>query len=305
MTTAAEPIRLRATGLDKFLECGVREHRYETGEWQKPEWPEALRGRVVHAARAHYLKTYMKTGGKAPSLADCEDFAEGEASKASEFDHQAVQTGEALDVFADARPYVQLDVLGVLPKIAPHVIAVEERIDVPIRGTGIDCAYVLSGQPDAIGREPVSGRLTIPDLKTGARAQSVAEVNASTQLTAYALLARAKHGEIPTIAHHALRVLKTKPKRVTEATTVVELPAGGFGVCDVIHSTRTADDLDSLLRRVRFVIDAREAGWFAPAAGGFASPCLRCAHRGAAAANQRCEYASATTTGEEKEDAEA
>lgn len=298
---AAKPegTRIRATEIDRWLECGVREERYRTNRWFQKAWDYQFRGTVVHEVRKWALREYQKRG-QVPDLDNAEAFGEAKTQELVEKDDQAVVDCEWEAVWQDARPYVQLDVLGVLPRISEHILETERRLEIPIAGKGFKGKWFLTGAPDAIAKDPVVGRLTMPDLKTGKKKQSAAEVNASTQLSAYALLVREVHGEIPSIAHHALRILKSPPKDRGPMTTVVPLPAGGFGVCDTVHTERTQEDLDAFLRRLRAVIDMREQGYFLPAAGGFQSPCVRCVHRGAEDGRQRCEFASTRTTGEEK-----
>lgn len=298
-----EGTRVHVTEVDRWLECGHRANQYREGKWQEPARPEAARGRAVHAAREMALREFAKSG-ELPPVSECEEQADASVrddTKAAADTGDDALLAEIDAVAAEARLYARADRLGVLPGLAPHVVEVETTIEVPIGGNGMDAQYVLTGRPDAVARSPITGRLEVPDLKTSKVAPSVASVNASTQHSLYSALVQAKFGEPCGHSIQHVRILKTKPRGALGPNQRLVTFGGDEGSAVVTHiaTDRTPDDVTAALRRLRFVLDAREQGFFPPAPAAFMSPCLRCPHRGAADRHQRCEYVPATRAGEE------
>lgn len=295
--------RIHVTGVDRWLECGYRAEQYRRRAWFEPVRPELIRGRAVHAARELALKAALR-GKDMPPVEDCE--ARADAFVHEEVKH-ALDAGD--DTMADevaaladeARLYVRADRLGVLPDLAPHVIEVETTIEVPVAGNGLTGQYVLTGRPDAIARSPIDGRLSVPDLKTSNRAPSVASVNASTQHSLYSALIEGKFGTPPVHSIDHVRILKTKPRSALKPNQRLIDIGTGTAVLTQIPTVRTPDDIAAAVRKLRFVLDAREQGFAPPAQAGFQSPCDRCVHRGAADSQQRCPWVPATRAGEEVE----
>lgn len=300
-----EGTRVHVTEVDRWLECGHRAQQYRTQRWQEPARPEAARGRAVHAAREFALKAFRKTG-TLPPPSECEERADASVHEdtkvAAEIADDAL-LAEIENVAAEARLYARADRLGVLPDLAPHVVEVETTIEQEIGGDGLDGKYVLTGRPDAVARSPITGRLEVPDLKTSKVAPSVASVNASTQHSLYSALVQAKFGEPCGHSIQHVRILKTKPRSALGPNQRLVTFGGDEGSAVVTHvaTDRTAEDVGAALRRLRFVLDAREQGFFPPAAAGFQSPCFRCPHRGHPDRQMRCEYVPATRAGEASE----
>ena len=295
--------RIHVTGVDRWLECGFRDDQYRKREWLEPFTPAKIRGHAVHAAREMALKHFRKHGAL-PSVEDCRGRADAtvrEETKSAEDLGDAAIQAEADAIAADARTYAEADRQGVLPSLAPHEIEVEETIEVQIAGEGLRGVYVLSGRPDAIARSPVDGRLAVPDLKTSSIAPSAASVNASTQHSLYSALVQSKFGEVAAHSIDHIRTLKTSPRSPLKPNQKLIPLSSGSAVLTRIPTDRTADDIAAALRRLRFVLDAREQGFAPPAAASFMSPCHRCPHRGAADKSQRCPWVPASKAGEGNE----
>lgn len=295
--------RIHVTGVDRWLECGYRAEQYRRRAWVEPARPETVRGRGVHAAREYALKAVL-AGKDLPSVEACEERAHSEVAEA--FKTAADVADDALlsqmDAVADeARLYARADRLGVLPDLAPHVIEVESTIELPIQGDGLTGRYVLTGRPDAIARSPIDGRLSVPDLKTSKYAPSPATVNTSTQHSLYSALVESKHGSRPVHSIDHVRILKTKPRAALAPNQRLVDLGTGSAVVTKIPTDRDAADVGAALRRLRFVLDAREQGFAPPAAAAFMSSCHRCPHRGAQDSQQRCPWVPATRAGEETE----
>lgn len=297
--------RIHVTSVDRFLECGFRDTQYRTRAWQEPHHEGAVRGHGVHAAREHALKEVLKAR-PLPSVEECEDRADTAVHEELK-DTQGVPEldAEADKIASEARLYAKADRLGILPDLAPHVIAVEEKIEWEIEDASLTGKYVLTGRPDAVARSPIGGRLEIPDLKTSKYAPTSAAVNVSTQHSLYSALGEFRYGERPAHSIHHIRLLKTQPRSpLSETQRLIPLGEDGSAVVTMIPTDRTDDDVQAALRRLRFVLDAREQGYAPPAPASFMSPCFRCEHRGHRDPSQRCPFVPATRAGEQKEESD-
>ena len=299
---------VHVTEIERFLECGYRHAMYAGQTWREDYDVPRARGTGVHKAREVAFRAYLKTG-QLPALEDLEDAAAAavsEAMKGAEEvggDEGAAMVDAATD---EAVVFVRADHALLLPLLAPHVIEVEPRFVAEIGGEGIEPrSWFLSGSPDSVGRDPTTGKLVLPDLKTGVKATSQAALNTSSQLTGYAFLAAERYGEIPVLAHHSLRILKRLPKAKPGLFWKEVKGAKGealVGVVERKHTERTDADLGSFLRRLNAFVSSQRAGIALPAtSSNFMSPCHRCAHRGHAVASQRCPFAPAYRGGEGEE----
>lgn len=307
---------LRVTSIEKVLECGHRESMYASGAWVEPAYPERVRGRAVHAAREKALREFLRTR-EFPPIESIEQAAiekvdkdltgGGAAEDLMSDDDLAALTAERDAIVDEAVTFVRGDLALVLPLMAPHVIAVERRLHVELSGEGIDPGtWFLSGTPDSIGRDPTTGKLVVPDLKTGAKAATQAALNASSQLSGYAFLAQAHYGEIPILAHHSLRILKrlptTRGPHLSVATVFRPNGEKAVAVAERRATERSPEDLRAFVARLNVVVTAKREGIALPAtASSFMSPCHRCPHRGAAVPSSRCGYVAAFRGGEESE----
>ncbi len=289
-------MKFHASGLS--TECGYKWHMYETRRWLRPAWAPFMRGTFVHAARAWALAHYANLG-ELPEPHMCIEAGvqgldvrlEEDAEKGTPFPTDA----ERAAVHMEASPLVVADRLLVLPKIAPHIIAAEETVEVDIGG-----GHTLTGTFDARSVDPVSGTGVVPDLKTKVKTPSkpdLAEARRSLQLAAYALLHKERFGNIPL---HAIDFVwaspkgpnaKTKADRPTLTTMPIEVDGRKMvGAHQRVTIQRTPDDLKVVLRWLRFRVDALEAGWHPPAFQGYNSPCARCEHAGNDDLQQRCPW---------------
>lgn len=274
-------------------ECAYRDHQYATREWLPGERIPFLRGAGAHKGREHAIRHFMEHGAL-PALSDAQDAAATEiderVQKSPDLDPEDVSG--AIDA---ATRLVEADYALALPEIAPHVLAVEEEIVVPIGDSG----WSLSGRLDARGKDPVTGRGTILDLKTADKSPSNAEATAalSSQLTFYAILHAHVYGHAPSFALDYLWTMARGPKADTierDGLKVATLSDGSIGVRRRVVTTRMADDMRAGMNRLRYRIDAEEAGWHPPASAGFLGPCARCPHYGAEDPSQRCCFVPAT-----------
>lgn len=276
-------------------ECYFREGQYEARAWLPPQRVPFLRGTAVHGARERALRAYLAEKAL-PPVEELRDAAiNAVATRVSEDEAKGIPTDDADETAAldEAIPIVEADLLLALPEIAPHVLAIEEELTVPVGDTG----YTLSGRLDARGKNPVTGEGAIIDLKTGAPRDAQAAADLSSQLSFYAILHRHHFGSIPTFALDYVWTMAKGPKAATverDGLMVAELSDGRFGVRRRVTTHRSADDLTAALRLLRFRIDSEEAGWHPPAYGGFMSPCSRCVHWGHEDPEQRCPFRPAT-----------
>jgi len=132
------------------------------------------------------------------------------------------------------------DALGFQREIVPT--AVEAEINVVVPGLGRDLKGILD-TADAAG--------AIRDLKAMSRTPPPTAADTSDQLTTYALLYRTKFGVLPSrVQIDAVVDLKT-PKAVP------------------VVSTRTAEDLDMILRRYFAAVQGIDKGVFVPCPSDF------------------------------------
>lgn len=292
------PTRIHVTEVDRALSCLYRDAKQRSGEWQYVQRPETIRGSAVHKAREVALRAVL-AGHDLPSVDDAAGIADAEVEAAWEAAN--LPPDDADPVREEAALFARADRLLVLPSLAPHVLAVEEEIELPVSGNGMDGSYVLTGRPDSVARSPIGGRLEVPDLKTSGNAPSQAVVNSSTQHSLYSALVESKYGEKPVHSIHHLRVMAKGPRNEKPNVRVAPLsddPKAPKGVLTTLYTERDAGGVASGLARLRALIDAREQGYALPASAGFLSECHRCPHRGHPDPSQRCRYVPATRINE-------
>lgn len=274
-------------------ECAYRDHQYATREWLPEERVPFLRGSGAHKGREHALSHYLKHGAL-PPLSDAQGAAEAEIDE--RHDKSPDLSLEEVESARDAAlALVEADYALALPEIAPHVLAVEEEVVVPIGETG----WSLSGRFDARGKDPLTGHGTILDLKTADKSPVAPNLTAalSSQLTFYAILHKHLHGHAPSFALDYLWTMERGPKKDTierDGLTVATLASGLIAVRRRVVTTRTDADLAAGLNRLRYRIDAEEAGWHPPASSGFLGPCQRCRHFGHEDPSMRCSFVPAS-----------
>lgn len=287
-------------------ECPHRAHQYEIRAWQRPPFVPFLRGSAAHAAREWALTRYMEDK-ELPSIAACQETGAtaleikvAEESERGSLPPTPEEVTEALDV---AFPLIEADCRLVLPRIAPHVLAVEEKLE-----ASIGEEWTLTGTLDARGRDPLTGFGTLSDLKTAERSpgdRAVVNAALSLQLSAYSLLHNLHYGTIPVLSLQYVWQMKRGPKAETiekDNLLVCDLEDGGVGVARTISTQRSPQDLDAALQRLRVRIDQEKHGWYVPAFSGFLSPCSRCKHWGHEDPSQRCEYVPQVRPATAKED---
>lgn len=302
--------RFHVTAVDRWLECGHREHAYETNRWRMPApKPAQLRGRAVHEARRAYFRKFKKTKTE-PTLEEVLDAAN--TKLLDDTKHLDPEEADPIvdKAYEDAKPYIETDHGGVLRTFAPAVIAVEKRITIPYEGPGLRKKYLLTGQLDVIGKDTLSGRLVDRDLKTG-KAMSQVAANASTQLSLYGALVEAEYGKPPLHVLDSVTIYKSSRWKPVEGEIVVRLaepaPETGkprFGVQRTMSTERSPRDHDAALRKLHFVLSMREQEFYPPAGGGITPACHTCPHRGHVVESQRCEFASASRFLEKDKDEE-
>jgi len=276
-------------------ECAFRDRQYATREWIAAERVPFLRGSGAHKGREVALKHYLKHG-TLPPLEEAQEAAEAEIEeridKSPDLDPDEVEGAREAAVLLVEADYA----LG-LKDLAPHVVAVEEELVAPIGDTG----WSLTGRLDARGTDPVTGRGSIPDLKTADKSPKTPQIAAdlSLQLTNYAILHQFHHGTIPNFALDYLWLMVKGPKADTvtrDRLAVATLKDGTIAVRRRVVTTRTQDDLKAGLMRLRFRIDSEEAGWHPPAYSGFMSACQRCPHFAHSEPALRCPWVPASRT---------
>lgn len=274
-------------------ECAYRDHQYATREWLPGERVPFLRGAGAHKGRETALKHFLERGSL-PPLHDAQGAAEAEIEERIEKSPDLAP--EDVEGARDAAvALVEADYLLALPEIAPHVLAVEEEVVVPIGET----SWSLSGRFDARGKDPLTGRGTILDLKTSERSPVAPHLTAalSSQLTFYAILHNHRFGNVPSFALDYLWLMEKGPKKDTierDALKVATLSTGLIAVRRRVVTHRSAGDLAAGMNRLRFRIDAEEAGWHPPASSGFLGACQRCSHFGHDDASMRCPFVPET-----------
>ena len=148
-------------------------------------------------------------------------------------------------VVAEARDKTAILAGGYSDLIAPqvpHPIAVEERFELDVEALGIKLVGIMDLAQD------VEGLVAMEDLKTGKKKHGQADVDASDQLTFYAMGWQATRGKLPdSVALRSLRELKAGPKQ------------------DLVTGVRTADHVLKLLRIITVTCQAISAGVFIPA----------------------------------------
>lgn len=287
-------------------ECLFRENKYGSREWLPAQRAPWLRGTGVHGGREYALRAYLAEKSLPPVEEVRTATWEAIETRVEQDNERGMPSdpGDVKDAMDEADLIVRADYALALPEIAPHVLAIEEELTVPIGDTG----WTLSGRLDARGRDPVTGTGAIIDLKTGAPRSAQEAADLSNQLSNYALLHQVHFGTIPTFALDYVWTMAKGPKADTiarDGLKVCEIDAGvndsgkPVKVCGVrrrVTTYRSADDLAAALKLLRFRIDAEAAGWHPPGFGGFMGPCGRCAHWGHADPAMRCPFRPANRT---------
>lgn len=281
--------------------CFWRDRQYETGAWLRQPFVPFLRGHAVHGARHVAFASYLASKAL-PSMPELFDAAKHAVEDRVEEDGKKGIYTDPADVTAalDAGlPMVEADRILNLEALAPHVVAVEEELEVPVDGTD----FVLTGRLDVRGRDPVTGTGAVLDLKTaekppGSKAQLAADL--SLQLSNYALLHRVHFGHIPTFALDYVTAMAKGPKAETiarDGLRCAPLSSGGVGVTRRVVTTRGPDDLAAALARLRFRVDLETEGRYPPAcSSGLMPECARCIHYSNADPAQRCGFVTTVRT---------
>ena len=240
------------TKLMTLSRCGERYRReYEEKEWH-PQRVPLVRGIAFHSvSRTTYLRKMQD--GAYPTVEEVRDCAADEFEREWARDEvlidrdDADEAGSQAAVRADAKDFVvdvaAFDRTAVAPSITP--IAVERKVVV----RPLDSEIVIHGTMDlAHGTE---GRVTIIDKKTSARSPAKDMADKSIQHSMYGLLWLAEHGKPPD--DYRNDVLVRTPKK--HDLKYVPLP-----------TTRTLDDLQTMVRRINVAVRAVEHGVYLPAA---------------------------------------
>jgi len=234
------PEHISPTQLGMYERCPVQwQFRYGQGI-KCPPGVALIRGKSVHVARDKSLAHKMNTEGEMLPCAEVVEAARD--SVVAEFTgevkiEEGMSLGEAKSKTSDAAVRLTtLDYEEFHTKIDP--IAVEEKITVEVPGLGRDIVGILDVAD--VGHN-------VHDCKTKAKSPSKTDADKSEQLSTYALLHRARWGELPvSVLLDALVDLKSGPKAVQLA------------------STRTMVEMDALLERYYAVIQSIDKGAFPP-----------------------------------------
>lgn len=281
------------------------------GDWPETNTRPFMRGRAVHAAREYALTTWKGSAEKVadrkwPTFEELKEIGRsticlGLGGDSAPWDDdlgdhfwEEPDTGEKVplhELEKEVEPYVRFDVEHVLPRYEHlEIVAVEERWHIPIEDDELKDDYVLTGKIDLLVRETASGRLALHDLKTGTKIQQHA-ADLSPQLSGYSAGVHTLFGEWPLHALGSPRFLKKCPKDIRPGSVVEQIDDDLWGVYETVTTDRGPNDVAAYLKRLKMVLQMREAGWFPPAKGGFMSPCQRCPHA-FGKGEQHCEYTS-------------
>jgi hypothetical protein len=228
--------------------CGERfRRRYIEREYVPPS-AKQVRGTVVHrVAREAYQRRLKNVD--LPSVTEAKDLA------ATAFEKQwqggiLLAPDEAVDGLAHAKARAKdfaVDLSGyhverVAPGITPR--AVERRIVVRPRDADIE----IHGTIDLVATVP-EGEV-IRDLKTTEKAPFANAAETSQQLTMYAMVRQAEMGTVP----HALAL-----------DYLVRTPLRNEMSHKPLTTTRSAEDIGALVRRINTAVAAVARGVFVPA----------------------------------------
>lgn len=231
--------------IDTYRMCGERYRlRYIEG-LKVPPRAAMLTGTGVHDGAAGRHQQRMDHDTEMPrndvidrSVAKFDDRIEEDGIAEEEGRSRADVTGEARDKTATlAGGFSDL----VAPSIM-NVLAVEENVKLDVEALGVQFVGFLD-----VAHAP-EGLTIIEDLKTGKKKQGQADVDASDQLTWYAMAWQATRGQLPdAVGLRSLRELKRGPTQ------------------DLVTTARTDDHVTKLLRIISNVCQNISAGAFAPA----------------------------------------
>jgi len=238
------PEHISPTQLGTYERCPVQwEFRYAKG-LKYPPGIALIRGKSVHVARDKSLAHKLATEGELLPAEEIEAVARDEvvAGFSGEVAIDEDMTFEQAkgDTIDAAVRLSRLDYNEFHIPIMP--LAVEEKITVEIPGLGRDILGIL---------DLVDTDHDVRDCKTSAKTPNKDAADTSEQLSTYALLHRARWGELPRkVRLDGLVDLKSGPKAVS------------------LESTRTMEEMDALLERYYAVIQAIDKGVFPPCSRG-------------------------------------
>lgn len=276
-------------------DCPYRDRQYEVGEWVRAPKPYFMRGTMVHGAR-QWAVSYAQAQGDMPPEDDVIESGREHGKLRQEEDAAKgvapLEPEDFAEAFDEAVPLIQTDYRLVLPRVAPHVVAIEEKLEADL---GDD--IILTGTVDLRGRDPVTETSTLDDLKTAAKApgkDAVLRAALSPQLSLYAALLAAHGHGIPRMSLTYVWSMKRGPSDASIeklGLRVTKLPFDLVGVSRTIPTTRSRADINAALHRVRIRVQREREGIYPPAtASGITIPCMTCEHWGAGDPSQRCPF---------------
>ncbi len=318
-----EAEEIHVTDVDRFFECPVKWARERSGEWADKFGKPAVVGLTAHKARRGAIEYYFgpdvedlgefdgTVAGhhnpprkRFPTFEELCEIGREEVERyipagAKVFTDVDGQAHEPQTILDEAALFIEFDQKALLPTFVEHVIGVEERSHWDVRVPGLQREYILTGQWDALARDPTTGTLTVRDLKTGKRPISQDAADLSSQLSGYAQGIYLEHEEWPIFALDCVRILKTQPKGELKPGSVIEeLHDGRWAVSDLIRTARGPRDVQVYNARLKLMLEMWEAHEFGGAAlppataSTFMSPCHRCTHALTADESKRCEWSS-------------
>lgn len=314
-----EAEEIHVTDVDRFYECPVKWARERSGEWADKFGKAAVVGLTAHKARRGAIEHYfgsdevlgdgvatidMNPRRRFPTFEElCEigrdEILEYVPTGAKVFTDVDGKEHEPQAILDEAALFIEFDQKALLPTFIDHVIGVEERKHWDVRVPGLQREYILTGQWDALARDPTTGTLTVRDLKTGKRPISQDAAHLSSQLSGYAQGIYLEYGEWPIFALDCVRILKTAPKgELKQGSVIEELHDGRWAVSDLIRTARGPRDVQVYNARLKLMLEMWEAHDFHGAAlppasaSSFLSPCHRCPHALTADETKRCEWSS-------------
>ena len=247
-----QSIKWSNSALTLLQNCGEAFRRRYLEKDFRPSAPRMVRGTAIHKAASHAYFRKLKTE-HLPSVEEAQDVAATEFDRAwrngvtLSADEQAQGIQAVRDGSKDfAVALAGFHVTDVAPGILP--IGVERHITVKPK----DSDLVIHGTLDLV--ELVPGGEGIRDLKTSEKSPSLDAADKSQQLTMYGLIRMAEVGTLPTA--FALDTLVRTPAK-NEMKHVEQ------------ETTRDAEDIRALVRRINAAVGAVAKGNFLPADPGW------------------------------------
>jgi hypothetical protein len=236
-----------------YHNCGIQyDFRYNQGLKMIP-MRAFIRGHGIHRPSELNMKSVIETG-KMLSVAEIQDIARDTVDQEWS-DEILMEKGESKKkIKADTTDAaVRLAVLH-RTEIAPELdpLYAERRWDIECQGFDYDLTGVIDVQEKTRKVRDIKGVTRTPNQK---------QADESLQLTMYALSINVLDGFVPDVYLDCLVDLKTAPKK------------------EILHSTRTNEDFDLLLRRIQNMDESIKKGVFIPAPEGawFCGP-LNCGY---------------------------